>query len=143
MFTCGMSQFVSLVVLFCFLGCSCSIDIFEAQKIWKEQTPFQEWRKQGLTNEQMIEHLVSNMTLKQKVRQLDQYQGIRFLSNGEFNKNASEEYLKDTIGQIHDLYPPDSTIINNLQALVLDLYMKGVSPPIPVIRKKNIFFNKF
>lgn len=132
---CNQILFISVVIstLF-FLDIVKSFDISNARIEWRENTPFKEWKKQGLSNEQMIDLLVNNMTLKQKVRQLDQYKGMTFLSNGNLDNSKSTEYLKETIGQIHDLYPPDSSIINDLQESVLKLYMQGESPPIPVTK---------
>lgn len=76
--------------------------------------------------EERIEDLLGRMTLLEKVRQLDLYQGRDFVDrmrnetmmeeDAEFDESSAETLLGDAgVGAIHDLYPPSAKVPNAIQ----------------------------
>lgn len=126
------TRFLLLLILasVCFALTQTEVD--KARETWKAATPYAKWRKEGLSNREIVKNLVANLTLHQKIRQLDQWQGNYFLLNGALDEESANLLLRETIGQIHDLYPPNADIPNRLQQMVLEQYLSNGAPPIPV-----------
>jgi len=70
--------------------------------------------------EDRVKDLLSQMTLEEKVRQMDMYRGDFFKDKEDFAKGKSAEKIgKLGIGAIHDLYPRSAKMINDLQTNVI------------------------
>jgi beta-glucosidase len=80
-----------------------------------------------VAREVRIQQLISNMTLEEKARQLDLYQGIYFLRNGHYSEAATRARIDTkSAGAIHDLYPPSAHIINELQRYAKEKTRLGI-----------------
>jgi beta-glucosidase len=70
---------------------------------------------------------INEMTLTEKVRQLDMYDGGKFLEDAQFSpEKAAQLFGKDGIGVIHDFYPRSADITNEIQKWVQNYSTSGV-----------------
>lgn len=98
------------------------------------------YRDAGLPVSERVEDLLGRMTLAEKVRQMDQYQGTGGFVD-ELFPNSTTAMAKDgrilldkvaaafgdnTPGCIHDLYPPDAAATNTLQRYAVEETRLGI-----------------
>lgn len=77
--------------------------------------------------EQRVNKLLAQMTLEEKVRQLDMYSGSRFLSNSVLDTaKASKEVANLGIGSIHDFYPKTAKDANDVQRFIIENSRLGI-----------------
>jgi beta-glucosidase len=75
--------------------------------------------KPGAVVEDRVRDLLSRMTVEEKARQLDMYSGreTKFSAGGKLEVDRAKELWGDIgVGSIHDLYPRDAALPNEIQA---------------------------
>lgn len=90
-----------------------------------QQYPYQNAK---LPVEDRVQDLLSRMSLAEKVRQMDMYNGSELKQDENLNLEAVAERFSDGIGvgSIHDLYPGDAETINNLQKYIIEHNRWGI-----------------
>ncbi len=67
-----------------------------------------------------VNDLLSRMSLEEKVRQMDMYRGAAFTSDKKFDRSKTIATAKNLgIGAIHDLYPENVSLINDIQRTII------------------------
>ena len=90
-----------------------------------QQYPYQ---NETLPLEERIQDLLNRMSLEEKVRQMDMYNGNDLKTDESLNLEAVAERFSDGfgVGSIHDLYPKDAQTINDLQRYVINHNRWGI-----------------
>lgn len=86
------------------------------------------YQNENLSIEARVTDLLSRMTLEEKVRQMDMYNGNELKTDETLNLAALAERFSDGIGvgSIHDLYPKDAQTINGLQRYIIEQNRWGI-----------------
>ena len=93
--------------------------------VFAQQYPYQ---NADLGVEARVQDLVSRMTLAEKVRQMDMYNGAELKQEEKVKLSALDAFFKDGLGagSIHDLYPKDAETINTIQRYVIEHNRWGI-----------------
>ncbi|WP_420387138.1 glycoside hydrolase family 3 N-terminal domain-containing protein [Roseivirga sp.] len=92
---------------------------------YAQQYPYQ---NAELPVEERVTDLLLRMSLEEKVRQMDMYNGSELKTNEVLNLDAVTDRFGDGlgVGSIHDLYPKDAGTINDLQRYIIEHNRWGV-----------------
>jgi beta-glucosidase len=83
----------------------------------KVQYPYQ---NATLSVEARVSDLLSRMSLEEKVRQMDMFRGASFKTDEKFSAEKAAKAIGGLgLGAIHDIYPKQAEMINDLQAYVI------------------------
>ena len=73
------------------------------------------------TTEERVEDLLSRMSTAEKVAQLDMLSGRSLAGVSHLNVELATRLLgEDGLGSVHDFYPADAVLANELQAFIMD-----------------------
>ncbi|HEY9117195.1 MAG TPA: glycoside hydrolase family 3 N-terminal domain-containing protein, partial [Roseivirga sp.] len=99
--------------------------LFFTLSTFAQQYPYQD---ANLSVEERVKDLLSRMSLQEKVRQMDMYNGSELKQNEQLNLEAVEDRFSDGlgVGSIHDLYPKDAKTINDLQRYIIEHNRWGI-----------------
>lgn len=86
------------------------------------------YQNADLPLEERVKDLLSRMSLEEKVRQMDMYNGAELKENEALKLSAVEATFSDGlgVGSIHDLYPRNAKDINDLQNYVIEHNRWGI-----------------
>ncbi len=86
------------------------------------------YQNPSLSVEDRINDLLNRMSLEEKVRQMDMYNGAELKRNETLNLEALEQRFNDGlgVGSIHDLYPRDAKMVNDIQRHVIETSRWGI-----------------
>ena len=85
------------------------------------------YQNKNLPLEQRIEDLLKRMTLKEKIRQMDMYRGEDLAPGKTFNRQLMKKIVgREGIGAIHDLYPENPELVNQIQKYALEQTRLGI-----------------
>ncbi|HEY4334700.1 MAG TPA: glycoside hydrolase family 3 N-terminal domain-containing protein, partial [Puia sp.] len=98
-------------------------------EVGRNRLPYQQ---AALPVDQRVADLLGRMTVEEKIRQLDMYWG-REVANmsgheaGSYNEEKLRQMIGDHgIGSVHDLYPIDAGIANNIQRYAMEKTRLGI-----------------
>jgi beta-glucosidase len=101
------------------------LTLFTFSPVLAQQYPYQNAK---LPVEERVKDLLSRMSLEEKVRQMDMYDGAKLKENEALKRSAVETTFSDGlgVGSIHDLYPRNAKDINDLQKYIIDHNRWGI-----------------
>jgi beta-glucosidase len=97
-----------------------------------KKEPVYPYKNAKLPVEQRIADLLSRMTLREKIAQLDMFSGkdvygFKGHEATEYNEEITAKMIGETgIGSIHDLYPVTADIANNIQKYAMEKTRLGI-----------------
>lgn len=97
---------------------SCEEDLDKSRKE-KEKNP--------LILERRLDELLVQMTIEEKVRQLDMYNGSELTSNNSLDSQKARSIVGDIgIGSVHDFYPSTAKDANDVQRFIIEHSRLGI-----------------
>lgn len=74
-----------------------------------------------------VDDLLSRMTVLEKARQLDMYSGGAIVSDNHLEKEKADKVIGiDGIGSLHDFYPTESELSNQVQKYMVEKTRLGI-----------------
>lgn len=85
------------------------------------------YRNPDISVDDRVKDLLSRMTLEEKVRQMDMYSGEHFKNGETFSADKTRQTIGSLgVGVIHDIYPKNAGMINDLQRHVIEAGRWGI-----------------
>jgi len=85
------------------------------------------YKNPKLPVQQRVKDLISKMSIEEKARQLDMYSGSEITSNNKLIIEKIDTVVDDKgIGSIHDLYPVDPQLANDIQKYLVENTRLGI-----------------
>lgn len=93
--------------------------------LFAQKYPYQNAK---LPVEERVADLLSRMSLEEKVRQMDMYNGANLKEGEAFSLALAKELIGEKLGAgaVHDYYPKDAKAANQLQEFIINNNRWGI-----------------